>query len=111
VIPDFTRENGTCDLIKKSNHFRLHNQRERCSSDFIRHFLSYFPFSLAENSYASHQQTGSRLALGYLVTMDIKGMIQVYSLPNLEVKGDKPDKEWFLYQKNGNSLVPSFAKY
>jgi hypothetical protein len=39
--------------------------------------------------------------------MDIKGMMQVYSLPNLEVKGDKPDKEWFLYQKNGNSLVLS----
>lgn len=32
-------------------------------------------------------------------------MIQVYSLPNLEVKDHKNEKEWFLYQNNGISLL------
>lgn len=38
------------------------------------------------------------------MAMDIQGMIQVYSLPNLEVKDDKPNKEWFLYQNDGTPL-------
>jgi hypothetical protein len=35
------------------------------------------------------------------MTMDIQGMMQVYSLPNLQAKADKPEKEWFIYQNNG----------
>jgi len=33
--------------------------------------------------------------------MESSGMIQVFSLPDFEAKGDKADKEWFLYQKDG----------
>jgi hypothetical protein len=33
------------------------------------------------------------------------GMMQVYSLPNLEVKEKKPDTQWILYQNDGTRLA------
>jgi len=37
--------------------------------------------------------------------MEGSGMMQVFSLPNFENKEDKANKEWFLYQKDGNSSL------
>jgi len=31
---------------------------------------------------------------------DMNGLIKVF-LPNMEVKEDKPDNQWFMYQANG----------
>ena len=35
--------------------------------------------------------------------MDLSGMIHVYSLPKSPQREDKTEREWYLYQKDGET--------
>jgi hypothetical protein len=34
----------------------------------------------------------------------LASLVKVYSLPDWETKDDKPDTEWFLYEKDGSTF-------